>query len=332
MAKRASPSLSSSEPLQGFNVLRTRDPDELRAHLAPLYAITKIELPRNKARFNAVLNHHNLQSVALSYARYGAAVRITMSNSGSYVQGFGIRGRGEAIANSQYFVVKKGRGGAAGPGADALLKYQTGFAHVFLKISPEALRRKLSVLLGSPISRELKLTGEYDQPALAAQFRLVMFVISELDRYQGDLPPRLLAEFDQALIVAYLCANLSNYSNLLNHKRPSVAASPVQRATDYIEMHWDQPITIEALALATQTSARSLFETFKRSRGCSPMAFVRYIRLLHAKDILSQGNAETSVKSVAFRCGFHNVGHFAKYYSVQFGERPSETLKRSRRR
>jgi len=141
MAKRYIPRFASSEPLEGFNVLRTRDPDELRERLAPLYAISKLELPRGKAGFNAVLNHHKLQSVALSYARYGAPVRITMSNTDFYTQGFGIRGYGEAVTDGRFFAVAKGRGGAAGPGASALLNYQAAFEHVFLKISPEALNR-----------------------------------------------------------------------------------------------------------------------------------------------------------------------------------------------
>jgi transcriptional regulator GlxA family with amidase domain len=159
-----------------------------------------------------------------------------------------------------------------------------------------------------------------------------MFIISELDRSEDDLPPLLLAEFDQALIVAYLCANRSNYSDILKRKRPVVAAWQVQRAIDYIEMNWDQPITIEALALATETSPRSLFATFKKSHGCSPMAFIRQVRLLHAREILSQGNPGTSVGSVALKCGFHNLGHFAKNYFARFGEHPSATFKRAKGR
>jgi AraC-like DNA-binding protein len=333
MAKLQTPRRGSGEPLERFNVLRTRDPEELRARLASLYAISKLEFTRGKARFNAVLNHYQLKSVALSYARYGASVRITMSNADFYTQGFGIRGHGEAVTNDRFFVVAKGRGGAAGPGANALLKYQAGFEHVFLKISPEAVDRKLAALLGNPLSRRpLTLRGKYDQAALGTQYRLVRFLISELDRSKDAVPSLLLAELEQALIVAYLCANLSNYSDQLSRKAPPVASWQVQRATDYIEMYWDRPITIEALASATGTSARSLFASFKKDRGCSPMAFVKYVRLQRAREILSLGAPETSVKSVALKCGFRNTGHFAKSYFVRFGELPLETLKRAKRR
>jgi AraC-like DNA-binding protein len=302
----------------------------LRDRLEPLYAIRKLELPR-RSRFDAVLNHQKLQHVAVSYGRYGAPVRLSMSNTDFYTQGFGIRGYGEATTDGRLFRVEGGQGGAAGPGATALLDYRAGFEHVFLKIPPEALYQKLAALLGNPPGYPLKLRGEYDQSALTAQFRFLCFVISELDRSKDSLPPILLAEYDQALIVAYLCANLSNYSDLLNAKRPAVAPWQVARAMEYIEANWDRPLTIEALAEATETSARSLFATFRKSRGCSPMAFVRHFRLLQAKEILSLEAPKTSVSSVALRCGFRSPSRFAKHYSSLFGELPSETLKRGRR-
>jgi AraC-like DNA-binding protein len=302
----------------------------MQERLAPLYAIRKLELPRG-ARFDAVLNHRQLQNVSVSYGRYGAPVRLTMSNTDFYTQGFGIRGYGEATTDGRLFKVTGGQGGAAGPGATALLDYRAGFEHVFLKIPPEALHRKLAALLGNPPSRPLRLRGEYDKSALAAEFRFLCFVISELDRSEDGLPPILLAEYDQALIVAYLSANLSNYSELLGAKEPGAGAWQVARAMEYIEANWDQPITIEALASATGTSARSLFATFRKSRGCSPMAFVNHFRLLRAQEILSLAAPETTVASVALTCGFRNPGHFARNYSALFGEMPSETLRRGRR-
>ena len=142
----------------------------------------------------------------------------------------------------------------------------------------------------------------------------------------------MVAQLEQALIVAYLCANLSNYSDQLNRKRPTAASWQVQRAMDYIEMNWDHPITIKGLASATETSARSLFATFKKDRGCSPMAFVKHVRLMRAREILLMAATGASVGSVAAKCGFRSPAHFTKNYLASFGELPSETLKRAKRR
>jgi AraC-like DNA-binding protein len=317
MGKRATP-IGFGEPLSRFSVLRARDPDELRGRLDP--------------PIEAVFSHHKLENIAVSYGRFGASAPPTVSHTDFYTQGLGIRGYGEVTTDGRLFKVACGQGGAAGPRAIASLEERVGFEHVLLKIPPEALNRKLAALLGAPLGAPLKLRGAYDKAALVAQFRFLCFVISELDRSNDGLPALLLAEYDQAVMVAYLCANLSNYSDRLNAPSPTVAPWQVERAMDYIEANWDQPITIEALAAVTETSARSLFATFRESRGCSPMAFVRHFRLLRAKEILLLAAPETSVSSVASRCGFESPGHFAKRYSNRFGELPSDTLKRGRRR
>jgi AraC-like DNA-binding protein len=320
----------TKEPLAKFAVLRTRDPDELRERVAPLYAVSRLEAPGGKGGFRALLNHHQLQNVGLSYARYGAPVRATMSNTDFYAQGFGIRGRGEVVVEGRTFEVANNVGGTGGPGSTAHLSYDAGVEHVFIRIKPEALIKKLSALLGGPVASPIKLRGEYDRPALAAQYRFLNFVISELDRSDGGLPPLMMAEFEQALIVSYLCANLSNYSGQLNGEQPAVAPWQVRRAAEFIEANWDQPITIEALALITGTSARSLFASFRKSLGRSPMALVKQVRLQHAKEMLRLGGPGVSVTSVALDCGFSNLGHFAKDYYASFGELPSNTLKRNK--
>jgi transcriptional regulator GlxA family with amidase domain len=104
----------------------------------------------------------------------------------------------------------------------------------------------------------------------------------------------------------------------------------VRRAEAYIETHWNEPITIASLARATAASARSIFYHFKTSRGQSPMSFVKQVRLEHARKMLESSGIDRSVTEIAVDCGFGNLGHFAGDYFKRFGERPSETLKRSK--
>jgi transcriptional regulator GlxA family with amidase domain len=135
---------------------------------------------------------------------------------------------------------------------------------------------------------------------------------------------------EQAVIVSFLCANRHGESHLLDREPMGTAPWQVRRAEEYIEAHWDQPITVEALAVATGASARSIFHFFKASRGCGPMVFVKQVRLRHARRMLMMPDKTTSVTSVAFDCGFANLGHFAKDYGKCFGELPSKTLNRTR--
>ena len=104
----------------------------------------------------------------------------------------------------------------------------------------------------------------------------------------------------------------------------------VRQAEEYIEANWNQPIRIEDLVAITNFSARSLFNSFRKTRGYSPMTFAKPLRLKNAREMLAAGNPNTSGTGVAFKCGFGNLGHFANDYREAFGELPSKTLARTR--
>ena len=59
------------------------------------------------------------------------------------------------------------------------------------------------------------------------------------------------------------------------------------------------------------------------------MAELRAIRLEGARDDLRRSSASgDSVTDVALRWGFGHLGRFARDYAEQFGELPSQTLRR----
>jgi transcriptional regulator GlxA family with amidase domain len=117
---------------------------------------------------------------------------------------------------------------------------------------------------------------------------------------------------------------------LVEPRRQPPTTWQVRRAEAYIELHWNEPITVASLARASAASARSIFYHFKNSRGQSPMSFVKQVRLEHAREMLEKSGIGRSVTETAIDCGFGNLGHFAGDYLKRFGERPSDTLKRSR--
>ena len=118
--------------------------------------------------------------------------------------------------------------------------------------------------------------------------------------------------------------------SLVEPRRRPPTTWQVRRAEEYIETHWNQPITIASLARATAASARSIFYHFKNSRGQSPMSFLKQVRLEHAREMLKKSGINRSVTEIAIECGFGNLGHFAGDYFKRFGEHPSDTLKRSK--
>jgi len=321
------------EPLSRFPAVHTRDPDELRQRLAGLFSVRVMDFGRGSSRtFRGHLNHRQLRDVGLVYARYGSPFAACLSQGESYLQGFPLQGHGQYVLDGTEGDASHHRGITIGPGTDLRLKYSADFEHLILRIDPQRLVRTLSRLIDRPIDPPLRMTASVrPNPATAAQHRLIEFVVRELDRTDALLPDLVLTELEQTLVLSYLSCNPHNYSHLLEDS-PVRGAAPwqVRLAEQYIEQHWDQPMTIEALALATNASVRSLFYSIKKSRGVSPMVFVRQVRLRHAKEMLVSAGPETSVTSVAYDCGFSNLGHFTKYYYSAFGEHPSATLKAAR--
>jgi len=318
------------DPLSHFPAIRTQDVDELRQRLSGMFSVRSVDLGRGaQGRFEGRLNHRAGQDISLTYARYGLSLAASLSHTDFFVQGFPLRGGGSSVVNGSEALLSRNRGVVGGPGAEIRLKYSSDFEHLILTIKPQALTKKLSSLIGRPIDPpfEILANADPDPAAAAAQHRLVEFATREFGRQGASLPPLVLAELEQALIVAYLCNNDHNYSHFLDGRPVAASSWQVRRVEEYIEHNWDQPVTIEALALVANASVRSLFYSFKKSRGLSPMAFVKQVRIRHAKAMLMSADPATNVTVVALACGFSNLGHFAKYYYGAFGERPSDTLR-----
>jgi AraC-like DNA-binding protein len=213
-------------------------------------------------------------------------------------------------------------------------EYEAGFQTLIFRAEAAALQAKLSAVVGVPVTRSIEFVAgsNAENPAVQRMRRLLEFMVSELDRDDEKLPAAALAEFEQMLLLTFLAANPHNFSDLLQRDQLRPAPWQVRRVEEYITANWNRPITVEALASAAGASTRSIFKAFKDSRNCSPMAFVKSIRLQHAREMLQHPESTTTVVSTAFACGFLNPGHFARDYRLAFGELPSVTLAASKHR
>lgn len=67
---------------------------------------------------------------------------------------------------------------------------------------------------------------------------------------------------------------------------------------------------------------------FRKHRDCTPIEYLRRVRLDHAhRDLVGGDRHTTSVAEVARRWGFAHLGRFAIYYRDEYGRSPHETLR-----
>ncbi|BBU71515.1 hypothetical protein ICHIJ1_14340 [Fluviibacter phosphoraccumulans] len=96
---------------------------------------------------------------------------------------------------------------------------------------------------------------------------------------------------------------------------------------DHIQRVGLDSVTLDELAEQVNLTPRALQYAFKQHLNITPMRWVRQQRLKQARHALKTNpSKEVTVTRAALACGFTNLGVFARYYRVEFGENPSVTL------
>ena len=105
-------------------------------------------------------------------------------------------------------------------------------------------------------------------------------------------------------------------------------ALALQRAVPFIEQHRDGPLTVREVYRAAGVSWRTLDYAFREHFGVTPKAYLTAMRLDGVRRDLVPTTPPVRIADVANRWSFWHMGQFAADYRKQFGELPSETLRR----
>jgi AraC-like DNA-binding protein len=220
------------------------------------------------------------------------------------------------------------------------------FELLFLKLSRENLVQELEKMLLRQINSPLVFFPCFNLRTEAGQRfrRLVLSLCTHLGRMlaagsntggdscreqekQYGLGARVL---ENDLVSLLLEAQRHNYTRLLVRSRH---AGPwqVRAAEEYMSANAHLALSLGDVSMAAGVSSRTLQYSFQRKRRYTPMQFLRRLRLERVHEDLAQPNQVTTVTKVASRWGFLHFGRFAAEYQARFGEKPSETLQRSRK-
>jgi transcriptional regulator GlxA family with amidase domain len=100
-------------------------------------------------------------------------------------------------------------------------------------------------------------------------------------------------------------------------------------AINWIRTHYNQPLSIDALARTVHMSPSVLHRRFKAATVMSSLRYQKQIRLLEARKMLMSGGAEAA--SIAYEVGYESPSQFSRDYRRLFGEPPLRDVELLRR-
>lgn len=166
---------------------------------------------------------------------------------------------------------------------------------------------------------------------LASLERLAALVFEETAESGAVASDDTLGAELQQVLLALLGAPTRG---MLYHQTPEdrarLAPRSVRRAQALMIAAPSGDLSVQALASRCGVSVRTLQENFRQFAGTTPSEWWRGYRLERVRKALSESRPGVGVTETATAYGFFHLGRFAKQYRSQFGEMPSETLRRAR--
>jgi len=124
-------------------------------------------------------------------------------------------------------------------------------------------------------------------------------------------------------------ALIIKYDLFRENKQESVRSSHritrIKTVLEYIERHYQSPITLAELAEVAGMNPQYFCRAFKEVTRQSPMDYVIYYRLEQAVRLLSA--TDMSVMDVALECGFNDCSYFIRVFKKQKNITPNQYRK-----
>ncbi|WP_417684183.1 GlxA family transcriptional regulator [Roseibium sp.] len=145
-----------------------------------------------------------------------------------------------------------------------------------------------------------------------------------------DMMLRLIA-IQHGAALAHDIAEVSLYQNIRTGEsvqrhdaeaRTGIANIKILDAVRIMDLHIEDPLSCQQLALTVNLSPRQLERLFRRHFNCTPGQYYLRLRLETARDLLRRTGRP--VLDVAIACGFASTSHFTKCYRERYGCTPTE--------
>ncbi len=100
------------------------------------------------------------------------------------------------------------------------------------------------------------------------------------------------------------------------------SATRMQAYVDDLQGHFFEATNLDAAAQSLGISRRRFTQLFRQVTGSSWLAYVRRLRVDHAKHLLAQ--TDRTVLSIAFECGFEDLSTFYRAFKREVRQSPNQ--------
>lgn len=321
-----------TEVLSNFSMLESGEFDELHSRLTEVLIQHDLEgLGRwsaPTARFNMV----PFGGMQLCYVAFGSEVQVRPKHLETFVV-VQIPLTGQVIVQTGNTEVVSGLNMASVPDPDEDLCMRTlgESAHLVIRFERLALEKQLRRLIGAHDLGPLRFATGLDLTTSASQAWLtsVKTLLEDLNNAATSRNPLIQKQTEQLLMSQLLLALPHSASAaMLNDPVPSTPRA-IQEADDLIVNHALDLSSVGEIAESVGLSIRSLQDGFCRYLDTTPLDRLRTQKMIGVRaQLLAADRTTTTVSKVATRWGFNHFGRFSLQYKQQWGELPSETLRK----
>lgn len=170
-----------------------------------------------------------------------------------------------------------------------------------------------------------------------AKLEDVRYFLEEIARLLEHTPSAItnfavFRNIEQSLMALLLSARCSDDDRNANVGRTPVSRCRILRQIEeLLREKASEPLYVTDLCGATGVSQPTLYRIFFDVLGMNPKRYLQLRRLhLVREKLLHDHDPARTVSSVAYDCGFWQLGRFGNAYRTLFGETPSNTLKRAK--
>ncbi|WP_227012917.1 MULTISPECIES: AraC family transcriptional regulator [unclassified Pseudonocardia] len=220
------------------------------------------------------------------------------------------------------------------PDSPAHLEWDT-FSALAVRLPLRQMARSAAGLTGLSLDA-LRFASMRPVSAAHAQLwlRTVKFAWRELTERDGCAGESLVHQELVNLVTTTALSVFPNTAADVLADRPApgtLRAEPaaLRRAVEFIETNAHRPIGLDEIGEAARIGSRGLQHAFRRHRDCTPVDYLRQVRMDRAHRDLQAADPTRgdTVAEIAARWGFGHAGRFAVQYRQRYGQSPGATLR-----